>query len=266
MSSGVNETPPLISDLEGDVATLRLNRPERLNAVSADLYASMGESLTAVEADPAVRAVVITGSGRAFCVGADLKAHGEGEMNADARRAYVDLAQETCRKIQQLSKPTIAAVNGHAIGAGLELALSCDFIIVAEEAKLGLPELSLGTFFGGGVTYTLAQRVGLARARELILSGERFTGREAADMGIATRSLPADGVCAAAAELAGELTKRAPIPVALAKRLFSRARSLDASAVLTEEAEALLACMETEDWREGIRSFHEKRDPEYRGE
>ncbi len=266
MSSGANESRPLLFDLQGAVATLRLNRPERLNAVSAPLYASMDEALAKIEADAAIRAVVITGSGRAFCVGADLKAHGEGQMEVDARRAYVELAQGICRRLQKLPKPTVAAVNGHAIGAGLEIALSCDFIIVAEEAKLALPELSLGTFVGGGVTYTLAQRVGLARARELIILGERFSGNEAVDMGIATRGLPADRVQEAAADLANELAKRAPIPVALAKQLFDRVRDLDSEAVLAEEARALLACMETEDWREGIRAFHEKRAPEYRGE
>jgi enoyl-CoA hydratase len=266
MSSGANEARPLIFDLQGAVATLRLNRPERLNAVSADMYVAMGEALATVETDPGIRSVIFTGAGRAFCVGADLKAHGEGEMDADARRAYVESAQEVCQRVQELPKPTIAAVNGHAIGAGLEIALSCDFIIVAEDAKLSLPELSLGTFVGGGVSYTLAQRVGLARARELILLGERFSGSEAADMGIATRSLAADRVLAEAEALARELAKRAPIPVALAKQLFSRIRDLDSSAALDEEARALLACMDTKDWREGIRAFHEKRDPEYRGE
>ena len=176
MTSGANDARPVILDPQGAVATLCLNRPERLNAVNAELYAMMDDSLAAIEDDPAVRAVIITGSGRAFCVGADLKAHGEGEMNTDARRAYVARAQQVCRRIQNLPKPTIAAVNGHAIGAGLEIALSCDFVIVAEEAKLGLPELALGTFVGGGVSYTLAERVGLARARELILSAARFTG------------------------------------------------------------------------------------------
>lgn len=265
MTSEASDTRPVILDLEGAVATLCLNRPERLNAVNADLYAELVDTLASIEEDPTVRVVTITGSGRAFCVGADLKAHGEDEMDAETRRAYVQLAQRACRRIQQLPRPTIAAVNGHAIGAGLEIALSCDFIIVAEEAKLGLPELALGTFVGGGVSYTLAERVGPARARELILGAARFTGAEAADMGIASRAVPGVRVLEESAALAADLAGHAPIPVGLAKRLMSRVRGLDATAVMDEEAEALLACMETDDWREGIRAFHEKRDPEYRG-
>ena len=185
-----NPTPVLV-DRDESVSILTLNRPDRLNAVSPDLYRGLEEALREIESDSAVRAAVITGAGRAFCVGADLKSHAAGPMTADARKAYIALAQSVNAAVQNSRVPVVAAVNGHAIGAGLELALSADFVLVAENAKLRLPEIALGTFVGGGVTYRLPQRVGDLRARELILGGDFFSGDDAVAMGLANRALPA---------------------------------------------------------------------------
>jgi enoyl-CoA hydratase len=159
----------------------------------------------------------------------------------------------------------IAAVNGPAIGAGLELALSCDFIVVAADAKLRLPEVALGTFIGGGLMYTLPERVGMGKARELVMLGEFFTGEQAAAMSLANRCVPADQVRATALELASKLSAMAPVSMAHAKRLFRRARRLSRSQILDAEARALEACMSTEDWREGIIAHREKRAPQYTG-
>ena len=187
-------------------------------------------------------------------------------MSLDERKAYVDAGQRVHRLLQTIPKPVVAAVNGHAIGAGLELALSCDFIIVAEDAKLRLPEIGLGTFVGGGTTYTLAQRVGYTKAKELIMLGLMFYGKEAEAIGLANAALPADAVLGAASELAAELSRKAPISMAFAKRLLDRARDVDSETALRLEARALLQCMETRDWREGIDAFNEKRDPNFIGE
>lgn len=139
---------PILVAREGGVTVVTLNRPERLNAVSIEMYRALYRVLGRADRDREVRAVLITGAGRAFCVGADLKAHGEGPPPPAVRTRYIRLAQAVARRVQLLSRPVVAAVNGHAIGAGLELACSADFVVVAREAKLRFPEAALGTFVG----------------------------------------------------------------------------------------------------------------------
>jgi enoyl-CoA hydratase len=258
---------PVLCERRGTVLWLTLNRPDRLNAVSLPLYRALIEQLQQLEArgDDAVRAVVLTGAGRAFCAGADLKAHAESELTEKQRRRYVRAGQRANRALQRCAVPCIAAVNGAAVGAGLELALSCDFMIVASNAKLRLPEIALGTFVGGGVMHTLPARVGHARATELLLLGDSFTGDDAAAMGLANRAVPADAVHETARALAERLAALAPVPLALARRLLRRAPRLRRREVMTAEARALARCMETEDWKEGVVAFREKRTPHYTG-
>ncbi len=252
--------------VEAPLAIAQLHRPERMNAVSLPLYQALEKALRSIADDRSVRAAVLTGSGRAFCVGADLQAHGSGELSAEQRQAYVAAAQRVNRRIQTLPKPIVAAVNGHAIGAGLELALSCDVIVVAADAKLRLPELSLGTFVGGGVMYTLAQRVGVAKARELIMLGEFILAGDAVAMGLANQSVPAEETLDSSKQIAVALAAKAPISMALAKELLDKAQHLDPDRVLELETEALLKCMGTHDWREGVQAFKEKREPAFSGD
>jgi enoyl-CoA hydratase len=257
---------PVVTETAGAIRTFRLNRPERLNAVNLELYRALEDGLAETAGDPAVRAVILTGAGRAFSAGADLKAYGGREPTPGERRDYIETGQRVYRALQTLPQPVVAAVNGHAIGAGIELALSCDFVIVSDEAKLRLPEVTLGTFIGGGASYTLARRVGYARAAELILLGRFFTGSEACDLGLANRCVLALDVMAEALELVRELARNAPISMRLAKRLLDRAGSMVPEEAMRLEAEALDTCFATEDWREGVRAFAEKRDPVFRGE
>ena len=262
----MDSTPsPVLVERDASVTILTLNRPERLNAVNPDLYREFKAALDGIEADHDVRAVVITGAGRGFCVGADLKSHSEGPMPAEQRREYIGLAQTVNVGLQHSRVPVVAAVNGHAIGAGLELALSADFVFVAQNAKLRLPEVALGTFVGGGVTYRLPRRVGDLKARELILAGDFFTGNDAATMGLANRALPAEDVLDTAVGLAKQLASSAPLSMAHAKRLLNRASEMTAEEALAEEADTLDAIMETEDWAEGVRAFAEKRPPQFSG-
>lgn len=261
----IPDPSPVLLRREGPLAFLTLNRPGRLNAVSLPLYNALAEILQALGNDSAVRAVLITGAGRAFCVGADLKAHGEAEPTREERRRYAEAGQRVYRALQTLPMPVVAAVNGHAIGAGLELALSCDIIVVADEAKLRFPELALGTFVGGGLTYTLMQRVGVCRAKELVFLAEFFDGKEAARIGLVNRCVPTAEVLVSATTLAQRLAAMAPLPLALAKRLFDQAWHEDAETALKRETEALLQCMETSDWHEGIEAFHERREPRFTG-
>lgn len=260
------EAPPLLVDHRGPVTIVSLNRPHRLNAVTLELYQSLRRTLEELAREPGVRPVVLTGSGRAFCVGADLRAHGEAEPGPEERRVYVQAAQRANRAVQRYPWPVVAAVNGHAVGAGLELALSADLVVMASGAKLRLPEVSLGTFLGGGVTYTLPARVGAARARELIFLGRFLSGEEAGAIGLANEVLPAEEVLPRSLALAEELARQAPRSLRSAKELLARAPGRSRQAALDAEARALLECMGTEDWREGIRAFHEKRPPTYTGQ
>jgi enoyl-CoA hydratase/carnithine racemase len=260
------ETPLLESSRgEGRVRLLTLNRPDRLNAVSQPLYEALTAAVESAERDDAVRALIVTGAGRSFCVGADLKAHAGHDPTRADRRRYIRSAQRAARSLQRCGKPIIAAVNGHAVGAGLELALACDLIVVAVEAKLRFPEVALGTFVGGGVTYTLPRRVGLARANELLMLAEFFTPADALAMGMVNAVVPAVNVMSAADDLAHKLVKRAPVSLRKAKRLLQSSARLRRDAALSREADALLDCMETEDWREGVAAFAERREPVFHG-
>lgn len=264
-ADGTPGQPPLLVESEGPRRTLRLNRPDRLNAVSLPLYRALEDELGAIAESPDVRAVVLTGAGRAFCAGADLVAYGEREPTEEERRVYIETGQRVYRALQTLPQPVVAAVNGHAVGAGIELALSCDLVVVSEEAKLRMPEVTLGTFIGGGTSYTLPRRVGRARAAELVLLGRFFDGHEAVSWGLANRCVPADEVEEAALELADRLARNAPISLRLAKRLLDRAASVEPEEALRLEAEALAACMASDDWKEGVEAFAERREPEFRG-
>jgi enoyl-CoA hydratase len=256
---------PVIVERRDAAVWLTLNRPDRLNAVSQPMYEQLVSAVRDAESDDGVRVLVVTGAGRAFCAGADLKAHEAAERTDRERRDYGRAAQRANLALQRGRKPVIAAVNGPAIGAGLELALSCDFILVASDAKLRFPELALGTFVGGGVTYTLPERVGMARAKELLLLGDFFTGEQAVAIGLANRAAPAERIVELAEALAERLARQAPIPMGHAKRQLRRAHRLGRRQVMAAEARALAECMGTQDWKEGIVAQREKRAPEYQG-
>lgn len=260
--------------VESGVATLRLHRPERMNAVVEEMYREIGEALARCEEDRGLRVLVLTGSElrrggevkQAFCAGADLKEHASGRRGPEARRDYIRLAHETCRRLHEHPLPTLAAVNGPARGAGAELALCCDFLFMAEEATLAFPETGLGTFVGGGTTYHLPRLVGTARAKELIYTGRVLDGRQAAVLGLALRSVPLERLGEESAAFAAALAARAPLSLRLAKRQLQAPGARDLETALAEEAEGILACMETRDWREGVLAFSEDRPPVFQGE
>ena len=254
-------TAPILVEREDGVVTLILNRPDRLNAVNRTLYERLVSALDELEADDAVRAIVLTGAGRAFCSGADLKEHGGGDSRTDRER-YVELGQSAHRRLQTIPKPVVAAVNGAAVGAGVELALACDLIVVADDAKIRFPEVTIGTVIGGGATFTLAERGGASRARELLYLGEFIDGARAAEIGLANRAVPAADVLPIAIGWARKLADRSTGAIGHVKRLLDGARASDADDALAAEAEALLACMESEEWDAGKRAFDEGRsDP-----
>jgi enoyl-CoA hydratase len=259
--------------IDGPLATIKLNRPERMNAVIEGMYLEIQSVLDEAQEEPKIRCLILTGSvlerdgveKQAFCAGADLKKHSTGERSPEERREYIRLAHETVRKIHQHPKPIIAAVNGPARGAGTEMALACDMILIAEEATLALPETGLGTFVGGGVTHLLPRLIGLAKAKDLVYTGKVIDGRTAVEMGLALSCHPVAGLQQEARRLATEIAERAPISIAFAKKYLQLSPTLDFDAALDLEAKAILACMDSDDWHEGLRAFGEKRKPKFDG-
>lgn len=255
----------LIYQVEQQVAEIYFNRPHRLNAVVEQFYTELLAALALAESDKTVRAVVLTGVGRAFCVGADMKEHGAGQRSAHQRRQYLQLGNDVCEKIFRLSKPVVAAVNGYALGAGAEMAVSCDFVLMAESAQIGFPEFSIGTSVGGGVTQILPRLVGLAKARELLFLGARIAGAEAQRIGLATQVYPDAELLERARQFALALAGKAPISMAVGKKLLNEATGHDFATQLQLELDGVFRCTVTEDWQEGVKAFAEKRTPRFKG-
>jgi len=257
---------PLEYEKKNKIAYITLNRPEARNAMDFEMYEQLSKAWIDVRDDPDVWVAIITGAGdKAFCAGADLKKHSSGERTPAQKRAYILLAHETTKQLYEFSKPTIAAVNGPARGAGAEMALNCDFLFMAEEATIAFPETGLGTFVGGGVTFHLPRMLGLQKAKELVYSGAIIDGHTARDMGLALRCFPIESLLDESKSFAAALAEKAPVSMGLAKKRLQQSVALDIETVVHLEAEAILSCMDTEDWHEGIQAFNDKRKPVYKG-
>jgi enoyl-CoA hydratase len=261
MTDHVAQRPVLVRR-DGACVWVTLNRPHRLNAVSEGLYRDLIQALDEIDGSDA-RVVVVEGAGRAFCAGADLKAHAAGR-NPEAQRAYVKLGTEACLRLGTIAQPVIAAVHGYAIGAGAEIALSCDVMITTHSAGLAFPEASLATYVGAGVTATLPRVVGLAKATELLMFGKRITGDDAVSLGLAMAAVPEDDFKAYVRTVAAELSEKAPLSVSQLKRHLRKPGRLPADAA-REEEEVLIRLMQTADWREGVAASADRRLPKYLG-
>jgi len=247
---------------ENGVLHIRFNRPERLNAVNEELYRQTLDALEQAEQDAGIRCVVLSGNGRAFCAGADLKAHKTGRSRED-RESYIRLGNNVCKRIQTLRVPVVAMVHGYAIGGGAEIATSADFLIIAEDAQLGFPEAAIGTYVGGGVTYRLPRLIGLRHAANLLLLGHRITGSQCLEIGLATEAPRADRLQERTNELVSRITRNAPISMALIKSALNSDQGQ--GDVFEKETLDLLAIMETRDWQEGVDAFAERRAPLFEG-
>lgn len=253
-------------NLEGHIGTLTISRPQALNALNAQLLTELGEFLTAVSVQnfPDMRALIITGSGeKAFVAGADIK-----EMQARDPKTGQHMAaegQKVFQAIEDLKVPTIAAVNGFALGGGLELALSCDFIIASKAAKMGLPEVSLGLIPGYGGTQRLVRVAGKAVARLMTLTGDIYTADQCEKWGVvALVTEPAD-LLPTANKLAKKIAERSPRAIALAKEAIYRGADVAQSAGMDIEAELFHAAFNSADRTEGVNAFVEKRAPKFTG-
>ena len=254
----------VLAERRGAVALLTLNREGALNALSRELLEALGARVDAVAADASVRALVITGAGRAFAAGADI-AQMRG-MSALEGEAFSRLGHATFAKLEALAIPTIAAVNGFALGGGCELALSCDWIYASRKARFGQPEVNLGLLPGFGGTSRLVRRVGPAWAKELILTGEPVDAETAQRIGLVNRVFDETELLLAAALAAGEsIAKKGPVAVAAAKRVMQEAQDADVRVAHALEQIAFGAIFATEDRAEGMDAFLTKRAAKFSG-
>ncbi|HLH22609.1 MAG TPA: enoyl-CoA hydratase-related protein [Chloroflexota bacterium] len=246
------------------VALLTLNRPAVMNAIDRSLAEAIARTMPALDRDPAVRVVVLTGAGeRAFCAGADLKERATmtpPEVVAQRQRLI-----DATNALLRFEKPLIGAVNGVALGGGLELALACDFIYAAEGARFGLPETSIAIIPGDAGTQLLPRAVGQPRAREMIFTGQPIDAAEAARLNLVNRVLPAAELLPAARAVATRIASNGPIAVRQAKKCLNVARETGFSAGWAYEQEAYQTVIPTEDRTEALRAFAEKRPPQFQG-
>jgi enoyl-CoA hydratase len=252
----------LVEDRRDAVAVLRVDREERLGALSRGMVEALLGYAGEIAADPDVRVLVLTGTGRGFVAGADIgEYHEAAQVDFDA---YQRLSRRAFGALSTLPQPVIAAVNGYALGGGFEIALCCDFIVASTAARFGLPEISLGLLPGGGGTQRLARAVGVRVAKELVMTGRRLKPDEAKALGVVAGIVEPGELMTSAIELAETLAGQAPLALREAKRLIDDGVEASLAAGWTLEQRVLSSLYATEDAREGIAAFVEKREPVWR--
>lgn len=249
--------------VEGRVATVTLNRPEKHNAIGSRMVDELGMALDEVEADAEARAVILTGAGgRAFCSGVDLKERSY--MDADEKWAHNRKLNDFANRLARLQIPTIAAINGLALGGGFEMTLACDFRLAADSAEFALPEVGLGIIPGAGGTQRLPRLVGPSKAKELILTAKRISACEAFKMGIVNKVVEGgEALLDAAKEFAEEAARNSPLALAYAKAAVDVAMETSLEQGFRFETTAIRATLASEDYAEGLAAFSEKRRPEF---
>lgn len=243
------------------VALIQLNRPKDLNALNAQLMREVRDALQQLDSNGQVRVVIITGNDQAFAAGADIK-----QM---ADKSTVDMLMidqfSTWDQIRKTKKPIIAAVSGFCLGGGCELAMTCDMIIASETARFGQPEIKIGVMPGAGGTQRLTRAIGKAKAMEMVLTGRFVSAGEALAMGMVNKVVPVEMYLREATLLAGEIARMSPIASQLAKEAVNRAFETHLDEGLQFERKNFYLCFSSEDQKEGMRAFIEKRTPEYKG-
>jgi enoyl-CoA hydratase len=251
----------ILTEVRGRVGVVRLNRPQALNALNAILMGELMEALLAFDADEGIGALVVAGSEKAFAAGADIK-----EM-ADASSVEMLSSDQISRfdLIRRVKKPVIAAVSGWCLGGGNELALSCDMIVASETARFGQPEINIGVIPGAGGTQRLASGVGKALAMEMVLNNRTLTAEEALQFGLVNRVVPLERYLDEAISLAAAIAERAPLAVRLGKEAVNHAFESFLTDGLADERRSFYLLFATQDQKEGMKAFLEKRKPEWKG-
>jgi enoyl-CoA hydratase/carnithine racemase len=253
-------------DVADGLATITLNRPDKRNAMNRAMFEELGDAAQEAADDDDVRAVLVNGEGQSFCAGIDLSSFGEQlGQSAEESSAFIVVAQRPMTVLAAMAKPTVAAVQGHALGAGCQLALACDLRVAAEGASFGILELNFGIIPDLGGNARLAALVGPARAKELIWTSARFDAADAARWGVVNRVVAPEELQAAAEALAREVAGRAPIPVRHVKALVDRAGSEPLEAVMAGERDAQAECLASDDHKEAVAAWFERRDPRFSG-
>jgi enoyl-CoA hydratase len=262
------DAPLVVTVRDGAVVTLTVNRPDARNALDGPTVDALSAAFESIDRDTGVHCAILTGAGdRAFVAGADIKAMAG--LDREGARAFAERGHRMADLMEGIRVPIIAAVNGFALGAGLELALACDFIYAARSAKLGMPEVGLGVIPGFGGTQRLALRVGVARARELIYSGAAIDADEALRIGLCNAVAEPDALMPRVRALAARIAGNAPLAVEAAKQIVSpgavRGPDEPFAAALALECERFAALFATQDQKEGMQAFVQKRPPAWKG-
>jgi enoyl-CoA hydratase len=252
-----------LSDSE-NIAKIRLNRPEAMNSFSLELLDEFEAALDKAEADDEIRAVIITGTGKAFSAGADLKTLTD--FTAEESLEYTKRGQALFVRIENFPKGVIAALNGYTFGGGLELACACDLRVASEEAKMGFTEALIGLIPAWGGSTRLPYLIGQTRAREMILTGNRYSAAEAYEMGLLNKVVPADELESTTAFLAAKIADNAPLSIKYSKQSLNKSRTLSVEEGNQFEFEAVKILKSSKDLQEGIRAMLAKRKPEFTGE
>lgn len=254
----------IVLNIENGIALLTVNRPDSLNALNKQVIIDLAEAVNSIEADPTIRCVIVTGSGaKAFVAGADIKEIDQ--LESSEAYKFAISGQHLFSKIETLRMPVIAAVNGFALGGGLELALACDFIIAADDAKFGLPECTLGIMPGYGGTVRLVRRIGPARAKEIAMTGGFYSSAEAFNLGIVNRIVPQAELMVTAQKMAQTIASRAPKAITAIKESIHQGPDLSLAEAFKLEAKLFSQLFGSVDQKEGTKAFIEKRKPVFTG-
>jgi enoyl-CoA hydratase len=254
----------VLLEVEGPLATLTVNRPDKLNALNAEVIAGLRAAVATLAANADLRCAILTGAGeRAFVAGADIAAMQS--MTPEQARSFARAGHDLGEAMEALPIPVIAAVNGFALGGGCELALACDFVYASSKARFGQPEVKLGVIPGFGGTQRLARRVGIARARELVYSGAMIGAEDALRIGLVNAVYAPEELMPAVRTLATSIAQMGPFAIARAKQVLLEGEERPLAEANALEVEAFARCFTTEDQREGMQAFLEKRAASFTG-
>jgi enoyl-CoA hydratase/carnithine racemase len=252
-------------EVDGPIGRIWLNRPEKRNAITDTMRAGIDDALTAFEEDPAVRMIVIRGRGGTFCSGADLGKSVAGRLGQGSSFERVARGARMLTRLSNLGKPSLAVVEGYATAGGFELMLACDFAIAVDTAKIGDFHIRRALVAGAGPFYRLPRIVGMRRARELMLSGKLLGAQRALDWGLLNEVAPADELDATVDEFVADFVDKSPFALRLTKLVLNRSLDADTETLMALESLAVGAAFNSEDAREGVAAFLEKREPQWTG-